>query len=257
MDILLKACVCQTGLSASALNSGLETPLAVAISKLNLKAARSILRFGGQPTVSSSFAADPDSWRATLASPLLRAFKIMFYGECPRRVLHCKRVEVPLSIDCRRLRHKQFGQLCQLIVDSGYPLGKEKWLSYDFADVLLGPARGQGPIEFRDIVVKHIPDDFINDARLLFESLKRQSCNPLTLKSLTRLAIRRAVMENPCLGCRLDAFGKTSPEDLVELLGLPPSLCNFVTGLDSNGKKDEEKEDEENDEDEEKEDQLL
>ena len=223
LDILLRACICQTGLSVSALNSYLETPLAVAISKLRLEAARSILLFGGQPTVSSSSAADPDSTRATMASPLLRAFKIMLYGEDPQS----RPMEVPLSDFGRRHRQKQFGQLCQLIMDSGYPLGTEKWLSYDFDDVLLGPA---GPVEFRDIVLEDVPDDVIDAAGVSFESLKSQ--RPLRLKSLARLAIRRSVMDNPCLCRRFDAFGKTSLEGLVELLPLPPELREFVAHLD-------------------------
>ena len=74
---MLKACVCKTDLAASALNSSLESPLAVAISARNLKAALCLLTLGGQPGVSSNFAADPNSSQVTLASPLLRAFKMM------------------------------------------------------------------------------------------------------------------------------------------------------------------------------------
>merc|ERR1719383_985868 len=124
----------------------------------------------------------------------------------------------------RRPRQKQFAELCQLIVDSGYPLAAEKWLSFDFSDVLLENER---PAEFRYFDPKKVPDDMIDAARLLFESLKRQRRNPLPLKSLTRLAIRRSVMKNPCLRCRLDASGKTSLEGLMESLPLPPKLRNF------------------------------
>ena len=210
---MLRACVCQTGLSASVLNSNLESPLAVAISALNLEAARFILLFGGQPIIHSNFVADPDPSQSTLASPLLRAFKILLHhGESPRH--H---------------RQKQFDQLRQMIVDSGYPLGREKWLNNDFDEVLHGLKRS---VEFRDIVWEDVPQDLIDVAKLSFESLKLQRRHPLPLKNLARLVIRRSVMENPCLRCRLDALEKPSLEGLMELLNLPPQLRNFVTYLD-------------------------
>ena len=152
----------------------------------------------------------------------------MLGGDSARRLSRSRLRGTPPSIDAdrRRRRQKQWNQLCQLIVDAGYPLGKEMWLSYDFADVLLGRA---GPVEFRDLDSRDVPDDIIDAARLAFESLKRQRRNPLTLKSLARLAIRRSIMENPCLRCRLDVYGKTVPEGLVEDLNLFPKLRDFVT----------------------------
>ena len=223
LETMLKGCRCETGLSTSALNSVSKTPLAVAISARKLDAARSILLFGAQLVAPLSFVAHPDlskSWlliQPNLASPLLGAFKMMLLGE-----------ELFSHTDCH-LRPAQYDQLCQLIVDSGHHLGTETWLNYDFPDVLLGP---EGPIEFRDVIYEDISDHRLNAARLAFESLKRQRRCPLTLKSLTRLTIGQAVMENPCLGCKLDAFGKTSVEGLLELLHLPPKLRNFVSKLD-------------------------
>jgi len=136
--------------------------------------------------------------------------------------------EVQLSNIDRQLRQKQkqYDELCQLIVDSGYPLATEKWLNYDFADVLRG---NEGPIEFRGLIPTDVPDHMIDAAGLAFESLKRQQRNPMTLKSLARLAIRHSVMENPCLGCKLDASGITSVEGLMQTLPLPPKLRDFVT----------------------------
>ena len=116
--------------------------------------------------------------------------------------------------------------MCQLIIESGYPLGKEKWLNYDFADVLLG---NEGPVEFRGFIPWLHPDYMIDAARLAFESLKRQQRNPMTLKGLARLVIRHSVMENPCLGCKLDASGIASVEGLMQTLPLPPKLRDFVT----------------------------
>ena len=154
----------------------------------------------------------------------------MLQGESPRSSFFYRSMGIPLESDAdRRLLQKELAQLCQLIVDSGYSLGTEKWLSYDFADILVG---NQGLVEFRDIDLKDVPDDFIDAAQLSFESLKCQRRNPLPLKSLARLAIRRSVMKNPCLRCRLDASGKTSLEGLMESLPLPPKLRNFVTHLD-------------------------
>ena len=218
---MLKACACKTDLAASALNSSLESPLAVAISARNLKAALCLLTLGGQPGVSSNFAADPNSSQVTLASPLLRAFKMML----PRVAQDS---EFPDPDPCPS--QEQCDRLCQMIVNSGYPLGEEKWLNYDFPDVLLGPA---GPIEFRDVTGENVPDHELDTARSAFESLRRQRRSPLRLKSLARLAIRRSVMENPCLGCRYDATGKTSLEGLMESLGLPSKLRFFVTFLEA------------------------
>ena len=97
LDILLRACVCKTGLSSSVLNSNLESPLAIAISDRNLDAARSILLFGGQPVAPPNFAADPDSSQLTLASPLLRAFKELLQGKSTllttRRAIATMRVQ--------------------------------------------------------------------------------------------------------------------------------------------------------------------
>jgi len=225
LDTMLKECHCGTGLSTSALNFDLKTPLAVAISSQKLDAARFILLFGDQPVVPLSFVAHPDlskSWfliQPDLASPLLAAFKMMLLGEKPRRFYNFERY----------LRQAQYDQLCQLIVDSGHHLGTERWLNYDFSDVLRGP---EGPIEFRDVTSENIPNHRLDAARSVFETLKRQRSSPLTLKSLTRLAIRRSVMKNPCLGCKLDAFGKTSLEGLTESLSLPPKLRHFVTRMD-------------------------
>ena len=200
---MLRACVCQTGLSTSVLNSNLESPLAVALSFQNFEAARLILVYGGQPVVPSN--PDPSH------SPLLRAFRILFYddGRSPPR-----------------LRQEQYEQLCQMFVDSGYPLGKEEWLNNDFDEVLL---RLEKEVEFIDIMA-FVPQELIDVARLSFESLKRQRLLPL--KSLARLAIRRSVMENPCLRCRLDALEKPSLEGLMKSLNLPPQLHNFVTYQD-------------------------
>jgi len=219
LETMLKSCVCRTGLAASALNSNLESPLAVALSARKLVAARSILLFSGQLGVSSSLAADPNSSQATLASPLLRTFKMML-----PRVVQNSGFRFPDPRPSQEPCHR----LCQMIVNSGYPLGEEKWLNYDFPDVLLGPA---GPIEFRDVDSENVPDHYLDPARLAFESLQRQRRRPLMLKSLARLAIRRSVMENPCLGCRFDASGETSLEGLMESLPLPPKLRDFVTFL--------------------------
>ena len=226
LDIMLSACVCKTGLSTSILNSDMTSPLMKAIIHQNVDAARSILLFGGQPVVPLTSAADPDSSEL----PLLQAFKTVLHGHSLRFFVTLSSLWGPQESDTdRRLRQKQTAQLCQLIVDSGYPLGTEKWLDYDFADVLLGK---EGPVEFRSINLSDVPDDMIDAARLAFESLKRQRRNPLPLKSITRLAIRRSVMENPCLRCRFDASGKTSLEDLMASLPLPPKLRDFVTHLD-------------------------
>ena len=226
LDIMLSACVCKTGLSTTVLNSHLKSPLAKAII---LDAARSILLFGGQPVAPLTSAADPDSSKSIFASPLLHAFKTVLHGHSLRFLVMDRFRGGQENDTDPRLRQKQTAQLCQLIVDSGYPLGTEKWLDYDFADVLLGK---EGPVEFRSVNLSDVPDDMIDAARLLFESLKRQRRNPLPLKSLTRFAIRHSVMKNPCLRCRLDASGKTSLEGLMESLPLPPKLRNFVTHLD-------------------------
>ena len=199
---MLRACVCQTGLSASVLNSYLQSPLVEAISFHNLDAARFILLYGGQPVAHSNFEA---------TSPLLRAFKMMLLGEGLRP----------------DIRQEQCHQLCQLIVDSGYPLGGEKWLNNNFdVEFLLET------VVLRSFVGESPSDNWIDAARLLFESLKEQRRRPLSLKSLARLAIRRSVMENPCLRCKLDAFEKTSLEGLMGSLNLPPKLRSFVTYLD-------------------------
>ena len=120
LDTTLKACVCQTRLAASVLKSNLESPLAVAIAGRNFDAARSILILGGQPIVPSSAVADPDSAKATLASPILRALK---------EICHA-------FYDANFFRHlKKMNRLFQQIVASGYPLGRETWLDQDFSDL--------------------------------------------------------------------------------------------------------------------------
>ena len=119
-----------------------------------------------------------------------------------------------------------------MIVDSGYPLNSEMWLDNDFQDILLGP---EGPVEFRDVAWDKVPGELIDAARTLFKSLKRQRRCPSTLKTLTRLAIRRSVMRSPCLRCKLDAWenpANPSLEDLMGSLNLPSKLRDFVAYLD-------------------------
>merc|ERR1712168_1058800 len=108
----------------------------------------------------------------------------------------------------REVRNEKYRRLCVAIADSGYPLKEEAWLAHSFDDLRLGP---NGPIEFRDVVWEKIPEKFLNSARETFDSLRAMRTNPLSLKSLTRLSIRRSLMGgSPCVVCRADRAGYPS-----------------------------------------------
>jgi len=230
VEIMLRTCVCTSRFSSNVLNENLESPLAVAISAQNLQTVFSLLSLGSPPEAVGTTCLDAEHSPLTaFVSPLFRAFKIMLddgrYDEASDRCNAAFREAQ------KQHRQEMYGRLCDVLVDSGYPLQDETWLDAEFDDLLLGP---DGPVEFRDVLWQSISTEMIDAARLTYESLRLKRRSPLSLKPLARLAIRKAIMENGrCASCRAEMLQQKDGGfgALTKMLGLPSQLRDYVMFL--------------------------
>ena len=96
---------------------------------------------------------------------------------------------------------------------------------------MLGPL---GPIEFRDVVWANISPEVVESARATFDQLRKMQIDPLSLKSLARLAIRRSLLQgSPCVVCRAKQAGCESRKgkafgELIKLIEIPEILRKYV-----------------------------